>query len=264
MSTEALQSPKTLSSISHIETKSTLSETLSPEQTALHASAKKIEETVEISDEAIQAAVLAATPIPPAKITTFTEESSEIAKIASTAEVSGNPLPIGDVLFSADKPKPTAKEVLKNSPNVGFELLMLGLGKLDQLEGDLEGISAKMEEVEKKLEAVAHLTGKIAALPADQKKYTLTDDLKKNLSDLKELGVDILTIEGDELSAEKLSALKTQLDSLKGQLQSRLQKEMINMQPKTQQYNSMIDILKRLIDLLTRLYSAINQKMGTR
>lgn len=158
----------------------------------------------------------------------------------------------------------SSSETLRQAPNVGWEVLKVGLMKLNEMDGDLNVISESVEEIQNNLERLLQVNRQLMKLPIDQKSHVITEDLKKSFAHLKELGIDLLSDDAKELSSEKLIALKAEIDSLKTKYQTDVQTKFMKIQTKTQQYNSMIDSLKMIERYINRLNSTIINNMGKR
>lgn len=150
------------------------------------------------------------------------------------------------------------------SPNVGWEMLKVGLLKLNEMDGDLNVATDSIEEIQDKLEHLLHLNRSLVKLPSDQKSHVITDAIRKDLDVLKKMGIELLSDDAKEISSEKLTSLKAEIDSLKTKFQSDVQTKFMRIQTKTQAYNSLIDSLKIIERYMSRLVSTITNNMGKR
>jgi len=160
----------------------------------------------------------------------------------------------------------TAEIAIRNFPNLAYEIVKLGLlqeGMIVDGKGGLNEISEKIEKLQEKSRAILELQQKLTKLAPEKKSFPVTEDIKAHLLNLKEnFGIDLLEESAQEISVEKLASIKLTLDGQKSQLQTDTQKHFMDIQTKTQQYNSLLDSLKIVIKHSSALMSTITQNTG--
>jgi len=146
--------------------------------------------------------------------------------------------------------------------NVAQECLNLGLARCDLYDAKMHQISNIVEGINAQSKKIVTLQQKLARLPAGQTTLPLTDELKAAFEVLKECDCDLLPEGAKELSPEMLHNIKTALDQKKTQWNTEIQKNFMNIQQITQQYNSILDSLKIILRHYSNLISTIEQHMS--
>ena len=152
-------------------------------------------------------------------------------------------------------------KVISQWPNPGKEALNLGLKKEESMVKNLNEISATIDGIQDKLEQILSFNRKLNKLPSDKGPYLITDEMKADIVALKKMGIDLLSDDEKELSADKLAMLKTTLETEKSQLNTAMQIQCTKIQTNTQQYSSLLDSLKIIAKHIDRLHATIIDHM---
>ena len=169
--------------------------------------------------------------------------------------------PKAEAIAEAVAEAAASAKVIPQWPNPGKEALNLGLKKEESMVKNLNEISATIDGIQDKLAQILSFNRKLNKLPSDKSPYLITDEMKADIAALKQMGIDLLSDNETELSAEKLAMLKTTLETEKSQLNTSMQIQCTKIQTNTQQYSSLLDSLKIIAKHIDRLHATIIDHM---
>lgn len=163
-------------------------------------------------------------------------------------------IPIGERQDSSTIAK--VQGLSSHFPNLVWESLHAGILKERHINGQIHKMLSEAEEMQKTLDLLLKLK------PHIKEGKELSLEAKNLLETLKERGITLLG-EGEKLTKEKVSDTKSSMEALSSDLRSRLNSIFTTkIQPLTQQINSIMDVLRKMIEQQNNLFANIQRRTG--